>query len=80
MKTLIMLLKKYKCLKSIIEIWPIKLDDKIKDVSARADTSGNNEGSEHLENDMKALCSDFAALIETIAFAALSKQKRNYEL
>ena len=62
------------------EIWPITLDDKIKDVSARADTSGNNEGSEHLENNMKALCSDFAALIETIAFAALSKQKRNYEL
>ena len=54
--------------------------DKIKDVSARADTSGKNEGSEHLENDMKALHSDFAALKETIAFAALSKQKRNYEL
>jgi hypothetical protein len=73
MKTLMMLLKKYKCLKSIIEIWPIKFDDKIKDVSARADTIGNNECSERLENDMKAFCSDFAALKETLAFAALSK-------
>ena len=36
------------------EIWTIKLDDKIKDVNARVDTSGNPEGSKHLENDMKA--------------------------
>ena len=78
-----------------VENWLIKLDDKIKDVSVRADTSGDPKCTEHVENNMKALRSEFAVLKETVAFTATSQPKslktktcndcgevfsRNYEL